>query len=64
VGATGHLVFEAERARGDWWVATRTEIEFTCEAETYRVEAKLTAHEGGVEQFAKTWSFEVPRDHM
>jgi hypothetical protein len=63
-GATGHLVFEAERARGDWKVGTRTEIRFTCAAETYRVEAELTAREGEAEVFCKTWSFEVPRDHM
>jgi putative CocE/NonD family hydrolase len=62
--ATGHLVFEAERARGGWQASTRSEIRFTCGAETYRVEAELTAHEGEVEVFRKTWSFEVPRDHM
>jgi hypothetical protein len=64
VGATGHLIFEAERARGDWQAATRSEIRFTCAAATYRVEAELTAHEGTAEVFRKTWSFEVARDHM
>jgi hypothetical protein len=63
-GATGHLVFEAGRARGDWQAGTRAEIRFTCAAETYRVEAGLTAREGEAELFRKTWSFEVPRDHM
>ena len=63
-GATGHLVFNAERKRGDWHTATRAEIHFTCAAQTYRVEAELTAREGEAELFRKTWSFEVPRDHM
>jgi len=63
-GATGHLVFGAERRRGDWHTATCAEISFTCAATTYRVEAELTAREGEVEVFRKTWSFEVPRDHM
>jgi putative CocE/NonD family hydrolase len=63
-GATGHLVFEAERARGDWQTATRATIHFTCAAETYCVEAEVTAHEGAAEIFRKNWSFEVPRDHM
>jgi hypothetical protein len=62
--ATGHLIFEAERARGEWQASTRSEIRFTCAAETYRVEAELTAREGKTEVFRKTWSFEVPRDHM
>ena len=63
-GATGHLVFEAERARGDWHAATRTEIRFTCAAQSYHVEAELIAREGEAEMFRKTWSFEVPRDFM
>lgn len=63
-GATGHLVFEAERARGDWQAATRSEIRFTCAARNFRVEAELTAHEGDTEVFHRVWSFEVPRDHM
>ena len=63
-GATGHLVFNAERKRAGWHTATRAEIRFTCAAETYRVEAELTAREGEAELFRKTWSFEVPRDHM
>ena len=63
-GATGHLVFTAERKRGGWHAATRAEIRFTCAAESYRVEAELTAREGEVELFRKTWSFEVARDHM
>jgi predicted acyl esterase len=63
-GATGHLVFNAERSRGDWHTATRAEIRFTCAPETYRVEAELTAREGEAELFRKSWSFEVPRDHM
>ncbi|MHA1527445.1 MAG: CocE/NonD family hydrolase [Alphaproteobacteria bacterium] len=63
-GATGHLVFNAERKRADWHTATRAEIRFTCAAQTYRVEAELTACEGDEELFRKTWSFEVPRDHM
>ena len=63
-GATGHLVFNAERKRAGWHTATRAEIRFTCAAETYRVEAELTAREGEAELFRKTWSFEIPRDHM
>jgi putative CocE/NonD family hydrolase len=62
--ATGHLTFDAERARGDWQTTTRAQIRFTCAAETYRVEAELTAREGSEEVFRKAWSFEVPRDHM
>ena len=63
-GATGHLVFNAERKRAGWHTATRAEIRFTCAAQTYRVEAELTAREGEEELFRKTWSFEGPRDHM
>jgi hypothetical protein len=63
-GAHGHLVFEAERARGDWHAATRAEIRFVCAAERYEVEASLTASEGTQEVFSKAWSFTVPRDHM
>jgi hypothetical protein len=63
-GATGHLVFEAARARDDWQAATRSEIRFTCAAETYRVTAELSAREGETEVFRRAWSFEVPRDHM
>jgi len=63
-GATGHLVFNAERARGDWQTATRSEIRFTCGPTTYQVEAQVTAHEGETQVFRKAWSFEVPRDHM
>jgi hypothetical protein len=63
-GADGYLVFTAERERGDWHTATSAEIRFTCAAETYRVEAELTACEGDEELFRKTWSFEAPRDHM
>ncbi len=57
-------MFGAERRRGDWHTATRAEIRFTCAAATYRVEAELTAREGEAELFRKSWSFEVPRDHM
>jgi len=63
-GAHGHLVFGAERARGDWAASTRAEIRFVCEAGTYRAEASLTAREGAQEVFAKRWAFAVPRDHM
>jgi hypothetical protein len=55
---------EAERARGDWRASTRSEIRFTCAAETYQVEAELTAREGDAEVFRKSWSFEAQRDHM
>ena len=67
-GATGHLVFEAERARGgesgDWRTATRAEIHFTAAATEYRAEATLTAREGWTQVFERTWSFAIPRDHM
>lgn len=63
-GATGRLVFEAERARGDWTAATRAEIRFTCGAESYQVEASLTAREGDRELFRKDWRLAIPRDHM
>jgi hypothetical protein len=63
-GASGHLVFGAERARDGWEAGTRAEIRFTCEAESYRVEASLTAREGDQELFRKNWAFAVPRDHM
>ena len=52
-GATGHLVFNAERKRAGWHTATRAEIRFTCAAETYRVETELTAREGEAESFTE-----------
>ncbi|HSF95300.1 MAG TPA: CocE/NonD family hydrolase [Thermohalobaculum sp.] len=63
-GATGHLVFGAERARDGWAAGTRAEIRFSCQSERYQVEATLTAQEDGQEVFARSWSFIVPRDHM
>jgi hypothetical protein len=63
-GAAGHLVFIAERARDDWRASTRAEIDFTCLADVYKVEASLSAREGYDQIFRKTWSFEMPRDHV
>ena len=63
-GATGSLVFTAERIRGGWRAATRSEIRFTCLLDVYSVEAELIAREGEREVFRKSWVFEVPRDHM
>lgn len=64
VGATGRLVFEAERAREGWHAATRSEIRIDCGAASYRVEAELVAREGDTEVLRRSWRFEVPRDHM
>jgi hypothetical protein len=63
-GATGSLIFTAERMLGAWRTATRAEIRLACLAAVYRVEAELVAREGEQELFRKSWSFEVPRDHM
>ncbi|HUF87016.1 MAG TPA: CocE/NonD family hydrolase [Thermohalobaculum sp.] len=63
-GATGSLIFTAERMRQGWRAATRAEIRFACLAGSYRVEAELVAREGEHELFRRNWVFEVPRDHI
>ncbi|MEM7508488.1 MAG: CocE/NonD family hydrolase [Pseudomonadota bacterium] len=61
-GATGHLVFEAERARGDWEASTRVEIRFQANAESYDATLHLTAETGGDTVFDRHWEISVPRD--
>jgi len=63
-GATGHLVFGAERRRDDWRAGSRAEIDIVCTAGSYRVEARLRADEGEAELFSKRRVFAIPRDHM
>ena len=63
-GASGSLVFTAERMRGSWRTRTRAEIRFTCLPDVYLVEAELVARDGEREIFHKNWIFDVPRDHM
>lgn len=63
-GASGRLIFVAERAREGWEAASRAEIHFVCGAEHFQVEASLIAREGAQELFRKSWTFAVPRDHL
>ena len=62
VGATGDLTFTALRQRGSWQARTEAKIHFTCQAETYDVEASVTAWDGETEFHRKDWAFSVPRD--
>lgn len=64
LSATANLVLTAERQRGAWQTRTRSEIRFSCTAETWDVEAELAAWRGEAEFCRRTWAFSVPRDHV
>ncbi len=50
--------------RDDWHVATTAETTMTCTADTFDVEAEITASEDGVRFFDRSWSQRHPRDHF
>jgi putative CocE/NonD family hydrolase len=47
--------------RGDWSVQVETRTRVSASADALRVEAELSASEGGAEVFARSWDERVPR---
>lgn len=54
-------VWEQRLSRGDWSVRTRAEAEMTCDAETLRMVARLTAWEGDRVILQRDWDERVER---
>jgi hypothetical protein len=51
-------------SRGDWRVRVETVSTMTSDAETFHVDDRLEAFEGGNRVFVKSWSRSFPRDHV
>ena len=60
--ASGEVVWEWEMSRGDWRVTTRTETRLTCDAENFRVRARLEAREGDELAHRQAWDETIPRN--
>jgi hypothetical protein len=50
--------------RGDWQTRSEVHSRMTCDAETFRVEARLDVHENNEVIFTRTWNFDFPRDNV
>jgi hypothetical protein len=51
-------------ARGDWRVRIETASDLSGDADTFHVTNVVEAYEGDVRTWARTWSLDVPRDHL
>ncbi len=60
--ASGEVVWEWEMSRGDWRVATRTETRLTCDADSFRIDARLEAREGDETAHEEEWHERIPRN--
>jgi len=57
----GHTVQERTLSRGSWSIRTRTSTDLTCDADNFRLDAELDAHEGDRRVFSRNWSETIPR---
>lgn len=55
---------EVEYRRGDWRVRTDERMTVTCDLESFRVVASLTAFEGDELICERSWDERIPRDHV
>jgi hypothetical protein len=55
---------EVEYLRGDWRVRTDERMTVTCELDSFRVVASLTAFEGDEPICERSWDERIPRDHL
>jgi putative CocE/NonD family hydrolase len=53
-----------ELGRGDWQTRIETRSEVTADAISFRTTNELEAFEGETSVFSRTWSAEIPRDHV
>ncbi len=60
--ASGAVVWDWEMSRGDWRVTTRTETRLTCDAENFRIRARLEAREGEALAHEQDWDETIPRN--
>lgn len=55
---------EVEYRRGDWRVRTDERMTVTCDLDSFRVVASLTAFEGDELICERSWDERIPRDHV
>ncbi len=48
--------------RGDWQVATESELIVTCTASHFVLEGRIAAFEGGAQAFTRQWDVKIPRE--
>jgi uncharacterized protein len=64
LGATANVECRATYRRGDWDVSVESDIEMTCDAESFRLVARLSGYESG-ELFAeRRFDRTIPRGHL
>ena len=64
LGATATVECRATYRRGDWDVRVESDIEMTCDAESFRIVARLSGYESG-ELFAeRRFDRTIPRGHL
>jgi uncharacterized protein len=64
LSARAEITWEQRLSRGDWRVKTRAETMMTATATHLRMQATLTAWEGGSVVFRRDWDEEVARDFV
>ena len=60
----GEVLAVRGRRRGNWSVRTVTRTVLTCSSTSFFVHATLDAYENGSRIFCRSWTKEVPRDHV
>ena len=64
LSARVETVREVEYMRGDWRVRTDERMTVTCDLDSFRVVASLTAFEGDEPICERNWDQRIPRDHV
>ncbi len=64
LSATAEYHSIATFRRGDWDCRVESEITMTCDAQSFHVDARLTAHDGEALFAERTFHRTIPRDHL
>jgi hypothetical protein len=64
LSARADITSKRQYSRGGWKVSSATRIVFSSTETHFTVRATLDAYEKDQRVFNRSWSFEIPRDHV
>ena len=64
LSARAHVACTATYSRGDWQARIESDLEMTCDAESFYINARLTTYDGDAVFVDRRYSRTIPRDHL